>query len=145
MVGQTDPAPGGKQMTARIRTTIATLAAMLAITAVAAVPAHATDNADGTSKKGCALTLQNPDGSPGQTVVYDHGYSFSVKNKATGKTHTYTCKDGKWEETVNFTPGIGGRLPVITQVVAKTTGTLVVASPRTQTASRVTAIHRAAL
>ena len=49
-----------------------------------------------TPKKGCSVTL-----STGQGIVYDHGYSFSVKNKATGQTHTYTCNDGKWEETVS--------------------------------------------
>ena len=121
--------------TTKIRTTIATLAATFAVAAVAAAPANATDNSGTTSKQGCTLTLQNPDGSPGQSVKYDHGYSFSVKNRATGKTHTYTCNDGKWEETVNFTPGVGGLggrpYAVVTEAVAKASGTLVVVSPQT--------------
>jgi hypothetical protein len=62
------------------------------------------DDTGTAPKEGCSVNLQNPDGSPGPTVKYDHGYSFSVQNKATGKTHTFTCNDGKWEETVNFTP-----------------------------------------
>jgi hypothetical protein len=52
----------------------------------------------GTGTASCSLTL-----STGQTIVYDHGYSFSVVNKATGKTHTFTCNNGKWEETVSST------------------------------------------
>ena len=58
---------------------------------------------DGGAKKGCTVNMQKPDGSPGQSIVYPHGYSFSVQNQQTGKTHTYTCNDGNWEETVNFT------------------------------------------
>jgi hypothetical protein len=49
-----------------------------------------------TGQASCSLTL-----STGQTIVYDHGYSFSVQNKATGKTHTFTCENGKWVETVS--------------------------------------------
>ncbi len=60
---------------------------------------------DTTAKKGCTVTL-----STGQSIVYDHGYSFSVKNKATGKTHTYTCVDGKWVETVDATVPTGSHL-----------------------------------
>jgi len=44
---------------------------------------------------GCSVTL-----STGQSIVYPDGYSFSVTNKATGKKHTYTCKNGAWVETV---------------------------------------------
>ena len=51
---------------------------------------------DTGGKAGCSLTL-----STGQTIIYDHGYSFSTVNKATGKTHTFTCVDGKWVETVS--------------------------------------------
>jgi hypothetical protein len=100
----------------RRTTTIAAAIATTATLAIAAGPASAiyrdyeapeddgpvierTVNQDDTSgKKSCSLTL-----STGQTIVYDHGYSFSVVNKSTGKTHTFTCNDGKWEETVNFT------------------------------------------
>lgn len=53
---------------------------------------------DTGGKASCSLTL-----STGQTIAYDHGFSFSVLNKATGKTHTFTCNNGKWEETVNST------------------------------------------
>jgi hypothetical protein len=117
----------------KIRPTIAALAATFAVAAVAAAPANATDNTNSTPpKKGCTVNMQNPDGSPGQSIKYDHGYSFGVKNRATGKTHTYTCNDGKWDETVAFTPGFGGRpFAVVTQTaVAKVSGTLVVVSPQ---------------
>jgi hypothetical protein len=66
-----------------------------------------TANTDDT-KKGCTITLQNPDGTPGQSVVYPDGYSFSVKNGATGKTHTYTCVNGTWVETVSSSSPAGG-------------------------------------
>jgi hypothetical protein len=116
-------------MIVRNRTGRASILAALGVTSlalVAATPASAiyrdyepseaeapvverTANTDDTSgNEGCTITLQNPDGSPGQSVKYAHGYSFSVKNKATGKTHTYTCNNGKWEETVNATSPTGG-------------------------------------
>jgi hypothetical protein len=50
---------------------------------------------DDTGSAGCSVTL-----STGQTIVYPHGYSFSITNKATGKKHTFTCENGKWVETV---------------------------------------------
>jgi hypothetical protein len=64
----------------------------------APVPERVMAQDDTTGKASCSLTL-----STGQTIVYAHGYSFSVVNKATGKTHTFTCQDGKWVETVNST------------------------------------------
>ena len=101
-------------------TAIVTAIAATAMLAIAASPASAiyrsyepmdadepvierTAQRDDTAQKGCTVTLQNPNGSPGQSVTYPHGYSFSVKNTATGKTHTYTCNNGQWEETVSFT------------------------------------------
>jgi hypothetical protein len=67
-----------------------------------------TVNSDDSGSKGCTITLQNPNGTPGQSVTYPHGYSFSVKNAATGKTHTYTCNNGQWVETVSSTSPVGG-------------------------------------
>jgi hypothetical protein len=40
----------------------------------------------------------------GQSVVYPDGYSFSVQAQD-NKTHTYTCNDGTWKETVALTAG----------------------------------------
>ncbi|MDX6698786.1 MAG: hypothetical protein QOE65_2183 [Solirubrobacteraceae bacterium] len=85
----------------KISKTLVTVAAMLAVTLTLAAAAQAQPAGNGTpGKKGCTVNMQNPDGSPGQSIVYDDGYSFSIKNKSTGKTHTYKCNDGKWEETV---------------------------------------------
>lgn len=84
----------------KISKTLTTVAAMLALTLTLAASAQAQPVSGTPAKKGCTVNMQNPDGSPGQSIVYDHGYSFSVKNQSTGKTHTYKCNDGKWEETV---------------------------------------------
>ena len=56
------------------------------------------------AKKGCEIQLKGP--GAGQSVVYQDGYKFSVKAQD-GKTHTYTCNDGKWEETVSIVAGGG--------------------------------------
>jgi hypothetical protein len=37
--------------------------------------------------------------------VYPDGYKFSVVAEHDRKTHTYTCNDGKWTETVSLTAG----------------------------------------
>lgn len=85
----------------KISKTLVAVAAMLALTLTLAATAQAQPAGSGTpAKKGCTVNMQNPDGTPGQSIVYDHGYSFGVKNKSTGKTHTFKCNDGKWEETV---------------------------------------------
>ena len=54
------------------------------------------------AKKGCEIQLKGP--GAGQSVVYQHGYKFSILAQD-NKTHTYTCNDGKWEETVSLTAG----------------------------------------
>ncbi len=88
----------------KISKTLVAVAAMLSLTLALAAAAHAQPAGSGTpAKKGCSVNLQGPNGSPGPTVVYDHGHSFAVKNKDTGKTHTFKCNDGKWEETVTRT------------------------------------------
>jgi hypothetical protein len=54
------------------------------------------------AKKGCEIQLKGP--GAGQSVVYQHGYSFSILAQD-NKTHTYTCDDGSWKETVTLTAG----------------------------------------
>jgi hypothetical protein len=54
------------------------------------------------AKKGCEIQLKGP--GAGQSVVYQHGYSFSILAQD-NKTHTYTCNDGTWTETVTLTAG----------------------------------------
>ena len=66
-------------------------------------------NTDDTSgKKGCTIDIKGPDGKVQSSITYAHGYSFSTVNKATGKTHTFTCNNGTWEETVSSTIPTGG-------------------------------------
>ena len=79
-------------------------AAALATVAVAlgaAVSASAEPNQTPPEKKGCEVQLKGP--GAGQSIVYPDGYSFSVQGSNDGKTHTYKCNDGKWEETVALT------------------------------------------
>lgn len=83
----------------RAKALVAIATAGLAL--AAAGPAAAEDNAPQPQQKGCTIILQKPDGSPGQGVVYPHGFSFSVTDVKTGKTHTYTCNNGQWVETVS--------------------------------------------
>ena len=54
------------------------------------------------AKKGCEVELKGP--GAGQSIVYPHNYSFSVQGQD-NKTHTYTCNDGTWKETVSITTG----------------------------------------
>jgi hypothetical protein len=54
------------------------------------------------AKKGCEVQLKGP--GAGQSIVYQHGYSFSILAQD-NKTHTYTCDDGSWKETVSITAG----------------------------------------
>jgi hypothetical protein len=80
--------------------------AMTAITAaafffvIASVSQAQPNTGGGPTKKGCSIRFEGP--GAGQSIEYDDGYSFSVVDKATGKTHTYTCSDGKWTETVSI-------------------------------------------
>src|SRR5262245_28577900 len=52
------------------------------------------------AKKGCSIQFQGP--GAGQSLVYPDGYKFVV-NATDGKTHTYTCNDGTWTDTVSLT------------------------------------------
>ena len=75
-----------------------------------------------STKKGCTITLQGP--GAGQSVVYDDGYSFSVTDKATGKTHTYKCNDGVWTETVSkISAPLGTLKPVLIKTAVMVSGT----------------------
>jgi len=56
------------------------------------------------AKKGCEVQLKGP--GAGQSIVYPDGYSFSVYAQSDNKTHTYTCNDGTWTETVSLTAGV---------------------------------------
>jgi hypothetical protein len=83
----------------KIKTLTALAAA--AVTLVAAGPASAeSKNPTAPAKKGCEIQLKGP--GAGQSVVYQHGYSFSILAQD-NKTHTYTCNDGEWKETVSLT------------------------------------------
>lgn len=83
----------------RFRTASSALATM-AVVLVAAAPAGAEPNQTPPAKKGCEVQLKGP--GAGQSIVYADGYSFSV-HAQDNKTHTYTCNDGKWTETVSLT------------------------------------------
>jgi hypothetical protein len=80
--------------------------AMTAITAAAfffviASVSQAQPNTGGNgAKKGCTIKFEGP--GAGQSIEYEDGYSMSVVDRSTGKTHTYTCNDGKWTETVSI-------------------------------------------
>jgi hypothetical protein len=85
----------------RFRTAVTALAT-LGVVLVAAGPASAeTNQQQAPAKKGCEVQLKGP--GAGQSIVYPHGYSFSVYGSNDGKTHTYKCNDGQWEETVSLT------------------------------------------
>jgi hypothetical protein len=82
----------------KIKTLTALAAA--AVTLVAAGTASAeSKNPTAPAKKGCEIQLKGP--GAGQSVVYQHGYSFSILAQD-NKTHTYTCDDGSWKETVSL-------------------------------------------
>jgi hypothetical protein len=84
-------------------TALATVSLMLA----AAGSAHAEPKQSAPAKKGCEVQLKGE--GAGQSIVYADGYSFSVKATNDNKTHTYTCNDGKWTETVSLTASpLGG-------------------------------------
>jgi hypothetical protein len=87
--------------TSRLRrpTAMAALAAA-GLALVAAGPASA-EPKNPPAKKGCEVQLKGP--GAGQSIVYPDGYSFSVYAQSDSKTHTYTCNDGTWKETVSLT------------------------------------------
>jgi hypothetical protein len=97
------------------------LAALSAVTValVAAGPAAAESKTPAAppAKKGCEVQLKGP--GAGQSIVYPDGYSFSVQGQDS-KTHTYTCNDGTWKETVTLTAGTwstGLAVPIATYQV----------------------------
>ena len=85
------------------RTALAAVSAVAVALAVAG-PAAAESKTPTAppAKKGCEIQLKGP--GAGQSVVYQHGYSFSILAQD-NKTHTYTCDDGSWKETVSLTAG----------------------------------------
>src|SRR5215218_554173 len=90
----------------RRHTRRAALAALstVAVALSAAGPAAAESKTPSApAKKGCEVQLKGP--GAGQSIVYPDGYSFSVQGANDGKTHTYTCNDGTWKETVTLTAG----------------------------------------
>ena len=89
-----------------MRRATALTAVAVAGLALAAGPAAAEPkNPTPPAKKGCEIQLKGP--NAGQSVVYQHGYSFSILAQD-NKTHTYTCDDGEWKETVKLTARPGG-------------------------------------
>jgi hypothetical protein len=91
----------------RIRSiAIASIVVALAV----AGPASAQDNGTPPAKKGCEIQLKGP--GAGQSVVYQHGYSFSILAQD-NKTHTYKCNDGTWEETVSIKAGPVTKLAIV--------------------------------
>ena len=84
---------------------------------------------DGNAKKGCTLAVQSPDGKTQSTITYAHGYSFSAVNKATGKTHTYTCNDGTWVETVSSVSPTSGYTYDVDSSYVQADNTAVIVNP----------------
>src|SRR5262245_16722990 len=82
---------------------LATVAAAGLALAVAGPASAEPNQTPAPAKKGCSVQLQGP--GAGQSIVYPDGYKFSVYAQNDKKTHTYTCNDGKWEETVSLTAG----------------------------------------
>ena len=126
-----------------IRRHITILAATTALTLAAASPANAiyrsyepgdadeptierTAEADdtGTGQKGCTVDIKAPDGSTQSSITYPHGYSFKAVNKATGKTHTYTCENGTWKETVSAVSPTSGNSWEADSLFVEDSGTL---------------------
>jgi hypothetical protein len=91
------------------RTAAVTAVAATGLALVGAGPASAeSKNGSAPAKKGCTIEFKGP--GAGQSITCDHGYSMSIQARNDGKTHTYTCNDGKWEETVSLTAGSNGGL-----------------------------------
>jgi hypothetical protein len=107
---------------------LTTPAASLAVVAAIAVGfvtaggAQAEPVKPAPAKKGCTITLQGP--GAGQSIVYDDGYSFTIVDKATGKTHTFKCNDGVWTETVSKVSAPSGTgKPVLIKTAVMVRGT----------------------
>jgi hypothetical protein len=83
--------------------------AATAIALIAAGSAHAEPKTSTPAKKGCSIQFQGP--GAGQSIEYPDGYSMSVK-ATDGKTHTYTCNDGTWKETVAIVAAPASVVPV---------------------------------
>jgi hypothetical protein len=110
--------------TVRNKALVALAAVVLAL--LAAGPASAEGKQPTPpAKKGCEIQLKGP--GAGQSVVYQHGYSFSILAQD-NKTHTYTCDDGAWKETVSLTAG--PRSLRDRAIVGGTAGTLTVVALR---------------
>ena len=75
---------------------------LLASLGVAGTASAEPNTGQAPAKKGCSITFNGP--GAGQSIEYPDGYKFSV-NATDKKTHTYTCNDGKWTETVTLTAG----------------------------------------
>ena len=84
------------------RTALAVLSAAAVALAAAGPAAAESKEPVAPAKKGCEVQLKGP--GAGQSIIYEHGYSFSVVGQD-NKTHTYTCNDGTWSETVSLTSG----------------------------------------
>ena len=84
------------------RTALAALSAVAVALAAAGPAAAESKTPVAPAKKGCEVQLKGP--GAGQSIVYPHDYSFSVMGQD-NKTHTYTCNDGTWKETVSLTSG----------------------------------------
>ena len=76
----------------RSRTLTALAVACLAL-AVAGSALAEPNQTPAPAKKGCEVQLKGP--GAGQSIVYPHGYKFSVYGENDKKTHTYTCNDGQ--------------------------------------------------
>jgi Spy/CpxP family protein refolding chaperone len=85
------------------RTAFAAVSAVAVALAAASTASAETKTPTAPAKKGCEVQLKGP--GAGQSIVYADGYSFSVHGSNDGKTHTYTCNDGTWKETVSLTAG----------------------------------------
>ena len=84
------------------RAVLAALSAAAVALAAAGPAAAESKTPVAPAKKGCEVQLKGP--GAGQSIVYPDGYSFSVQGQDS-KTHTYTCNDGTWKETVTLTAG----------------------------------------
>jgi hypothetical protein len=85
-----------------VHTTFLAALGAVVVSLVVAAPSFGEPNTP-PAKKGCTVTLQGP--GAGQSIVHPDGYKFSVLAENDRKTHTDTCNDGKWTETVSLTAG----------------------------------------
>ena len=82
---------------------LAAVATVVLALAVAGTAAAEPNTSSSPAKKGCTIKFEGP--GAGQSIEYPDGYKFSV-NATDGKTHTYSCSDGKWTETVSLKAGV---------------------------------------